>query len=226
MDNITISTAPAPDTDSGATELTPDQLADYDALVSVGIASAKDSTRKRLMLANILPNDGTVKPRAGHNSPPRAVDAPLRAKAVKCLLMFASGASPSKSMRACGIDWADVQRVRWADVRFCVAWDAAVAMHGEYLAAKAQGALDDLLDSNNQSRASVRAVLFTLERLRRDSFGDPRTASGGDSGGGKGGGITYNINITQSAAPVSGDNLCGRCVDNITDSPIIDTSAL
>ncbi len=230
MNNLSLSSTPATDAPTAPATPAPlsaDEQADYDALVSVGIANPNGRTKTRLMLAGLLPNDGTARPKTS-NAPPLAVDNFARARGVRYLLAIASGVSPSVAMRSLGVDWADLQRLRWADVRFSAAWDAASAMRTEYLAHKADAALADLLDADNASRASVRAVLFTLERLRRDSFGDPRTASSSASGASSGGGITYNINISASAPPSSASvaDLCGHCVGGTADAPIIDTSAI
>ena len=102
--------------------------------------------------------------------------------------------------------------------KYAVVMDFVNRSRAEILQAKATDALESLIDGDDTNATrNAKAVMFTLERLRRDQFSNPDR--GGGSPSGNGGGVVYNITFSAGANPAV---LCGRSVANPLDPAVID----
>lgn len=154
---------------------------------------------------------------------------PIRARGVRLLFDYFAGVAPSKCLKRSGLTWGDLSICRLASPEFDAIYRFCFRQTGERLTAKALSAIEEALDGRDIGSAAASSARFLLERLRRDEFGDPRykylQAQQAGSGGG---GITYNINILNTAAPAikpeigqtsapGARSLCGDCVELPTD---------
>lgn len=141
-----------------------------------------------------------------------------REKAIRYLVARASGSNFRAALALAGAEWLDIQRYRWSDPQFAVVQDFIDRERAAILSAKASDALEALIDGDETAAArNAKAVLFTLERLRRDQFSNPDR--GGGSPSGNGGGVVYNITFSAGANPAV---LCSRSVANPLDPAVID----
>lgn len=199
----------------------------YAHLVLVANDNATDADRKKLIKAGILSpepdqkaigNKQTPVAHAPTKAPPAQLPSVARGNAVRYLIAYANGQKPSRIMKDLGIEWGDIQRYRWSDPQFAVVQDFVERERHHLLALKASEAAEGLMDGTiDPKEVNAKIVTFILERLRRDSYSDPKNAQGG-GGQAKGGGVTYNI--TFNGSPQA--NLCGLRVGNPTEQPIID----
>lgn len=216
----------------------------YSALFSAALDHATDRDKRRLAKAGLLPDDSAasalVPPQtADDNSNPAAVASAAavpaagqpsicrgavsltsgaREKAVRYLVARAGGANFRTALALSGAEWLDIQRYRWNDPRFAVVQDFVDRERATVLAAKASDALEALIEGDETAAArNAKAVLFTLERLRRDQFSNPDRDGGRAIG--NGGGVVYNITFNAGANPPI---LCGKRVANSAASAVID----
>lgn len=200
----------------------------YAHLVAVANDHATDADKRKLIRAGLLPdpsNPNTDADDSRRRKPSPAVPsvvAGVRDAAIRFLLARANGVKfqPALAAAGKGVEWIDIQRYRWANPQYAVVMDFVSRSRADILAAKATDALESLIDGDGTSEMrNAKAVQFALERLRRDQYADPRNADhGGGKGGGNGGGVVYNITFQGAPQP----NLCGVCVGNSSNQPIID----
>ena len=201
----------------------------YAHLVAVANDHATDADRRKLVRAGLLPDPAN--PNADADDSRRRKPSPavpsvvagMRDAAIRYLLARANGVrfQPALAAAGEGVEWIDIQRYRWANPQYAVVMDFVARSRADILAAKATDALESLIDGDGASDArNAKAVQFALERLRRDQYADPRNADHGGKGGkgGNGGGVVYNITFQGAPQP----NLCGVCVGNSPNQPIID----
>lgn len=154
----------------------------------------------------------------------------VRARGVRFLLDYFAGVPPSKSLRALGLSWGDLTICRLSSPDFDRVYHFCRYQMGERLQDKALQAIEEALDGRDIGSAAASSARFILERLARGDYADPRykLLKGQQAAGGSGGGIAYQINIINTAAPVTapaeavkigqtsapcGRSLCGECVD-------------
>lgn len=207
----------------------------YANLVLVAIERATDSDKRKLVKAGLIADPNADAPqiedksidakqaatkRATSRERPPAVSptSHARVKAVKFLLARANGATFKQAAKELGIEWFDIQKFRWSNPEYSVVYDFVERERAAILAAKASDALESLIDGDASADArNAKAVMFALERLKREQFADPKKHNATGNGDG-GGGTVYNISF-YGAQP---GNLCGVCVGNPTPQPIID----
>lgn len=202
----------------------------YAHLVLVANDNATDADRKKLIKAGILspdPDQKAIEDKqtpvapAPTKAPPAQLPSLARGNAIRYIIAYANGRKPSRIMRELGIDWGDIQRYRWSDPQFAVVQDFVERERHHLLALKASEAAEGLMDGTiDPKEVNAKIITFVLERLRRESFSDPKNAQGG-GGPAKGGGVTYNITFNGSQSP----NLCGLRVGNPAEPPVIDIKA-
>lgn len=179
--------------------------------------------------ANDKPTDDKPNSTAKVATPPASVQPSIcrgavsptsgaREKAIRYLVARASGINFKACLALSGAEWLDIQRYRWSDPQFAVVQDFVDRERAAILSAKASDALEALIDGDETAASrNAKAVLFTLERLRRDQFSNPDRDGGRQ--GGNGGGVVYNITFSAGANPAV---LCGRSVANPLDPAVID----
>ena len=180
----------------------------YSHLCIIANDRATDDQR-RLLPANInTPKANDTTPDAAPKTPPALPQSPARGNAIRYLLAYFAGGRPRKVMASLGITWADVQRYRWTDPQFALVQDFLERERHRVIGTKALDSLELLIEGGKGAKSiNAKAVMFALERLRRESFSDPKRSEVGAAGGGRGGGITYNITFAGNAPA----NLCGIC---------------
>ena len=220
---ITTTTPPlAADTTTPAQPLTADEQALYNALLTAAIDCATDRQRKRLSQPPPKIADSAAARRAGVGDPQTV------ARAIRYVLARAAGATHRRAIKACGLDWATIQLIRWSDPQYAVVEDFVHTQYMDLMRAKAEDAMCDILDGDDSRKANARAVMFALERLGRKDFAPPPHNTAGDNAAAKltAGGVTYNITFMGGGgsvpAPSAAQDLCGQCVDNCTEPAIID----
>lgn len=231
-------TAPAPDpgvacpiprpADPDA-DLTQDEEEAYSLLVDIAAADEEASRDRR------------AERRQGRDPPKSRVEfsrLAVRARAIRHALDYFSGVPPSKSLRALGLSWGDVQICRFASRDYERVYQLVRYRAGERLADKAIETAERALDGAKVDGPAVQLSRWVLERLGDARYKDPRyTYMRGAQAGPGGGGVAYQINIINTAAPVAGPaiqaqigqtsapraaRLCGACVD--MDTATVDNS--
>lgn len=221
-------------------DLSPAEADAYAALVAASLEHATDRDKRRLAKAGLLPDASASAPPtstpqlpADEHAESATAPAPVqpsicrgavsptsgaREKAIRYLVARASGSNFRAALALAGAEWLDIQRYRWSDPQFAVVQDFIDRERAAILSAKASDALEALIDGDETAAArNAKAVLFTLERLRRDQFSNPDR--GGGSPSGNGGGVVYNITFSAGANPAV---LCSRSVANPPDPAVID----
>jgi len=204
----------------------------YAHLVTVANDNATDNDKKKLVKAGLLPDlsktsdassiddNQTQTPVAKSPETPPAVpqSSRVRTSAIRFIIARANGVSFKAALKQAGAEWFDLQRFRWTNPQFAVVQDFVEREKVNIIAAKASDALESLIDGDASAETrNAKAVMFALERLKRDQFSDPKKSDSGQATG-KGGGIVYNITFQGGPQP----NLCGVCVGNPLQSPVID----
>lgn len=206
-------------------DLTPDEEEAYALLVDIAAADEEASRDRR------------AERRQGREPPKSRVEfsrLAVRARAIRHALDYFAGIPPSKSLRMLGLSWGDVQICRFASPDYERVYQLVRYRAGERLADKAIETAERALDGAKVDGPAVQLSRWVLERLGDARYQDPRyTYMRGAQAGPVGGGVTYQINILQQAAPVArpaipaqigqtssprAARMCGDCVDVVTDA--------
>lgn len=233
-----MSRKPSTTTKSTTLDNSPLSLAEENAyanLVLIAIEHANDNDKRRLLKAGLIPDPNAPKQLTSIDAKQTAVavakgtESPLappqwshtREMCKRWIIARANGDTYRRAVKAAGVEWADIQHMRWSDPAFAAAFSFVERERQHLLAAKASDALESLIDGDETAAArNAKVVMFTLERLKRDQFSDPKKHTGA-SDGGKGGGTTYNINLQVVQTP-SAPNLCGKCEETSPSQAIIE----
>ena len=210
--------SPAPAQPATA-DLSLDEEDAYAQLCLIANDQAPDDQR-RLLPANInTPKANDTQPDDTPKTPPALPQSPARGNAIRYLLAYFAGGRPRQVMASLGITWADVQRYRWTDPQFALVQDFLERERHRVIGTKALDSLELLIEGGKGAKSiNAKAVMFALERLRRESFADPKRSEVGAAGAGRGGGITYNITFAGNAPA----NLCGICATQQPQPQIIE----
>ena len=236
-DNVTMSRKPKakPQTDDAEkdAEALPQQIAkapeDLDAPLTL------DEEEAYSLLCSIAESKDGEQAKPAQNSRVEFSRLAVRARGVRYLLRSFEGLPPSKAMRSAGISWGDLTICRLASPAFDRVYQFCRRAIGDRLTDKALDTIERALDGRPIDKTAGALSRFILERLRRDDYGDPRYhhMMAAQAAGGNGGGIAYQINIINTAAPVTapaeavkigqtsapcGRSLCGDCVDIAADA--------
>ena len=210
----------------------------YANLLMVAADHASDSDKRKLIKAGYLPdpdehkqltskassiddNQTAVTSAHKQKSPPAVLPTShARVRAIRYLIARANGETYRKAVKASGADWLDIQKYRWRCAEYAVVFDFVERQRNILIAAKASDALESLIDGDATCDSrNAKAVMFALERLKREQYADPK--KGDSRQGSGGGGVVYNITFQGVPAP----NLCGQCVDSQPTHPIIEVKS-
>ena len=207
---------PIPRPDDPDAPLTPDE---EDAYALIGDIADIQAQAK----AEDGPDGSKPRPKPPQKSRVEFSRLSVRARGIRYLLDYFAGVPPSKSLKALGLSWGDLTICRLSSPQFEKIYQFCRYQMGERLQDKALQAVERALDGADIGSAAAQSARFVLERLTRGDYEDPRYRLAQRQRAaicGTGGGIAYQINIINTAAPVDAAklqsqtrHLCGDCVD-------------
>lgn len=201
--------------------LSSQERSDYAAVAHLAVLNADDRTRKKLARIGVNSTDDLSDGILAGGKAPLVAETPsrMRVASIRFLLARANGGKFRQSLAESGVDWLDVQRIKWSDPVYCAASDYVERLRVEMLAQKAIDSAESLVDGDDSAeKMNAKMVMFALERVKREQFADPKNDPRRQSVQ-IGGGVTYNITF-QGGRPDG--NLCGVCVDKCGASNVID----